>query len=161
MKLLVTGSRAMPYRVEVMNALSEWFISLDDDPKITLIYGGCQHPPLEKYEVPPNNRYLPTYKPRSLWSVDALALETAGRFDWDHEEYGADWYNSCDNRCYHAKYINNFCPAAGPRRNKIMVDQLDPETDQVLAFPYGKSAGTRGCIKLAERAGLDVIVYEL
>lgn len=47
--------------------------------------------------------------------------------------------------------------AAGPLRNKKMVDL---GADIVLAFPKGKSKGTRGCIKLAEEAGLTVKVYE-
>jgi hypothetical protein len=161
MKLLVTGSRAMPFRIEVLNALSEWYIKRDDDPKVTLLHGDCEHPPLEKTDVDPQSRYLPVYKPRSLWSVDQLALETAQRFEWKHEAYPAVWYNSCTASCYHRKYANGYCPAAGPKRNKVMVDELNPKTDVVIGFPYGKSSGTRGCIKLAEKAGLEVIVYEL
>lgn len=158
MKLLVTGSRAMPYRIEVMNAISEWYIK-QDEIDITLLHGDCEHPPLERIENA--ERYLPQYKERTMWSVDKLALEVAQRFGWKHEAHPADWYGGCDDGCYHRKYTNGFCPAGGPKRNKLMVDQLDPETDVVLGFPYGKSNGTRGCIKLAQKAGINVIVYEL
>lgn len=50
-----------------------------------------------------------------------------------------------------------FGKAAGPKRNKEMVDL---GADIVLAFPKGKSAGTRGCIKLAQEAGLPVKIFE-
>lgn len=47
--------------------------------------------------------------------------------------------------------------AAGPIRNQHMVDI---GADVVLAFPLGKSPGTRGCIKAARAAGLPVRIYE-
>ena len=48
--------------------------------------------------------------------------------------------------------------AAGPIRNKQM---LDLKPDIVFAFPCGESKGTRGMIKLAEKAGIQVRVTEL
>jgi hypothetical protein len=50
-----------------------------------------------------------------------------------------------------------FGRAAGPARNTAMVAK---GADLVLAFPLGRSAGTRGCIAAARRAGLHVIVHE-
>lgn len=47
---------------------------------------------------------------------------------------------------------------AGPLRNQEMVDS---GIDLVLAFPKGESPGTRGTIRMAEKAGLKVIVTEL
>ena len=44
--------------------------------------------------------------------------------------------------------------AAGPIRNKKMVDL---GADLMLAFPRGQSRGTRGCMKLAAGAGIEVI----
>ena len=44
--------------------------------------------------------------------------------------------------------------AAGPIRNKEMVDL---GADLVLAFPRGSSRGTRGCMKLAAEAGIEVV----
>lgn len=55
---------------------------------------------------------------------------------------------------------------AGPERNKAMVKAalgLEEEgwTVRYLAFPRGKSTGTRGCLRLCQAAGLDGVVVEL
>lgn len=47
--------------------------------------------------------------------------------------------------------------AAGPLRNGHMVDS---GADLCLAFPFGRSPGTRGCMRLAEAAGIPVEVIE-
>jgi hypothetical protein len=47
---------------------------------------------------------------------------------------------------------------AGPIRNK---DMVDAGADICLAFPKGESRGTRGCTKLAEKAGIATLVTEL
>lgn len=47
--------------------------------------------------------------------------------------------------------------AAGPIRNQHMVDL---GADVVLAFPLRESRGTRGCIKAAQAADLNVRIYE-
>lgn len=49
---------------------------------------------------------------------------------------------------------NRFGKSAGPIRNGRM---LDEEPDVVIAFPIGKSVGTRHCIKEAERRGIRTI----
>jgi hypothetical protein len=46
---------------------------------------------------------------------------------------------------------------AGPLRNRQMVES---GADLCLAFPYGESRGTRGCMQLAEAAGIPVEVVE-
>lgn len=46
---------------------------------------------------------------------------------------------------------------AGPIRNRKMVSL---GADVCLAFPFGDSRGTRGCIKEAERAGIPVMIVE-
>lgn len=45
---------------------------------------------------------------------------------------------------------------AGPRRNAAMVAT---RPSVVLAFPLGESRGTRGCMRLAEKAGIPVRVF--
>ncbi len=45
---------------------------------------------------------------------------------------------------------------AGPIRNQAMVQA---GAVLVLAFPWGSSAGTRGCMSLAEAAGIPIHVY--
>lgn len=48
--------------------------------------------------------------------------------------------------------------AAGPLRNREMVAA---GADVCLAFPMGASRGTRGCIALAQAAGIPTTVVEL
>jgi len=159
MKVLVTGTRSYHDPQRIFNALSLWWDQQDED--ITLVHGACPHPPAKLIG---ENMYSRKYADRTEWSVDMLANEFAQNAKWITKVVPADW-NRCDDGCYHKPRKDasgvNYCPAAGPRRNKKMVDMLNPDKDVVLAFPYGKSAGTRGCIRLAEKAGLHVIVYEL
>lgn len=44
----------------------------------------------------------------------------------------------------------------GPERNARMIAA---GADLVVAFPVGKSSGTRGCIALARAAGIRVAIY--
>jgi hypothetical protein len=46
--------------------------------------------------------------------------------------------------------------AAGPIRNQQMVDA---GATVCLAFPLGKSIGTRGCMAMAAKAGIPVVNY--
>jgi hypothetical protein len=59
------------------------------------------------------------------------------------EVYRADWFK--------------YGESAGPRRNAEMVAA---GAGICLAFPLGESRGTRGCIALAEKAGIPVRVFE-
>lgn len=71
--------------------------------------------------------------------ADKLADEWAFQMGVKADPYPADW----------GKYGN----AAGPIRNRIMLDEGKP--DLVLAFPGGK--GTNGMTRLAEQAGIEVV----
>lgn len=71
--------------------------------------------------------------------ADQLAAMLATRMGMQTEHHPADWHR-------HGK-------AAGPIRNREMVDA---GADVCLAFPIGASPGTRGCMKLAEQAGIPV-----
>ncbi len=48
--------------------------------------------------------------------------------------------------------------AGGPIRNRVMVRA---GAWRVLAFPIGRSPGTRDCIRAAQAAGLHVIVHDI
>lgn len=72
--------------------------------------------------------------------ADTLAKMTWEGFGMPHKPFPADW--------------NQYGKAAGHIRNKAMVDF---GADICLAFPIGESKGTRGCMKLAEKAGIRVI----
>lgn len=51
---------------------------------------------------------------------------------------------------------DRYGPSAGPVRNAAMVAL---GADVCLAFPLGESRGTRGCMALAEKAGIPVLDY--
>lgn len=74
-----------------------------------------------------------------------------GRIDDPHP---AEWWR-CDENCYHAKRTGpdgeNYCPAAGPRRNQEMVDS---GLDLLIAFPGGR--GTADMVDRAKRAGIEI-----
>lgn len=59
------------------------------------------------------------------------------------EPYPADW--------------ERYGRAAGHKRNQEM---LDTSIDLVLAFPLGRSPGTRGCVRLAKKAGIPVKQFQ-
>jgi hypothetical protein len=61
--------------------------------------------------------------------------------------------------------FNSLGPKAGPIRNRDMIQNAATLTRYghevvVFAFPRGASPGTRGCVREAVRAGLDVRVVE-
>ncbi|MEU5772641.1 hypothetical protein ABZ819_04965 [Streptomyces venezuelae] len=60
----------------------------------------------------------------------------------------------------HPGQLDDYCPSAGPRRNAEMVAK-QPRADWMVAFPEPgqPNYGTRGCINLAEAAGIKV--YEV
>lgn len=74
--------------------------------------------------------------------ADSCAATLAPRMGFQVEEHRADW-------TAHGK-------AAGPIRNQAMVAA---GADVVLAFPLGKSTGTRHCMRAAAKAGIPVINY--
>lgn len=53
----------------------------------------------------------------------------------------------------HPGLLADYCPTAGPRRNRAMVDL---GADVMLAAPLGASYGTRGCMTLARSAGIPI-----
>lgn len=77
--------------------------------------------------------------------VDSFAGLFARRNDVKETVFMADW--------------DKYGKAAGPIRNKQMLDEGKP--DLVIAFPTEKSKGTRNMIEQAEKAGVDVIVYDV
>jgi len=102
--------------------------------------------------------------------ADAFCKEFANKVEHsvpdiiiEHRGFPAKWYEH-DENCQHPR--KGYCVAAGPRRNKQMVD-LGP--DLCLAFigdctsprckKPGKhpSHGASGCARLAEQAGIPVV----
>lgn len=74
--------------------------------------------------------------------ADAMADTWGRELGLTVERYPADW--------------NNAGPAAGPARNQQMVD-LGAEL--CLAFPVPGSRGTWDCVRRAQQAGIDTLIY--
>jgi hypothetical protein len=91
------------------------------------------------------------------WDVD----EDPQSADWDH--CGPDCPSVRHRRprkpgdTLHPGQLADYCPNAGPRRNRRMVDA---GADICLAAPLGASYGTRGCMRLARSAGIAVQLVE-
>jgi len=77
--------------------------------------------------------------------ADTLAFLVGRKLGFSVDVYPADW--------------NKYGRRAGYVRNKQMLDEGRP--DIVHAFPVGRSVGTRMMIKLAQDAGVQVIVHEV
>lgn len=90
-----------------------------------------------------------------LWAVANQGLGVIA------EPHPANW-SSCAAECPpgHRRPRRDgtgYCPTAGHRRNQLMVDL---GAAIAFAFPLGASTGTRDCIRRAERAGIEVRVFE-
>ena len=77
------------------------------------------------------------------------ADDIADRWAWGMKQ---DGYNVTPE--LHRADWDRFGRRAGHIRNYQMVKL---GADVCLAFPYGESRGTRGCMKMAHRAGIPVI----
>lgn len=96
--------------------------------------------------------------------VDTIAARIAESWGWLLNQHTADWAHcaeDCPPRSHRKLSLDGFmyCPLAGPRRNKVMVDML-PRPNAVVAFPDrdatpGKS-GTLQCLLYAIRQGLHI-----
>ncbi len=75
--------------------------------------------------------------------ADLLGERYAKENSWEIELYPADW--------------QKYGKAAGPIRNKIMVERCD----MLICFWDGKSKGTRSLIRYAEHCGKTVAVKHI
>lgn len=143
-RVIVTGSRDLPSEEIVWSELAMLCAErLPEGGKITVVHGDC-----------------PTGADRYARTWCELPAEPGYDLEVVEERHPADWAH-CTADCYHRPRTNpdgsNRCPAAGPRRNNEMVAL---GADLVVAFPYGKSIGTRHCMAAADRAGIPVEVVE-
>lgn len=90
------------------------------------------------------------------------ALEDPMAADWDHCAPGCPpspghRRRKKHNDTAHPGLLDDYCPGAGPRRNAEMVAK-DPRPLWMVAFPEPgqPNYGTRGCMKLARAAGIDI-----
>ena len=75
--------------------------------------------------------------------ADKIAHDLCRQLNIREEVFPAQW--------------DTFGKAAGPKRNAFMVSQ---GADLVLAYPKGVSRGTRHCMSVARKAGIEVIDNE-
>lgn len=111
--------------------------------QLVLMHGACPHPATDAMGH------------RNAWSIDAIADEWARHMELNEtavfseiRRRPADWRK-------HGR-------KAGPLRSAEMVAECAAERDagadvEVAGFPYGEARGTKGCLKLARAAGLEVI----
>ena len=104
--------------------------------------------------------------------ADAAGDAWARRNDLPVDPMAADW-DSCGDGCparphrirrppgdrLHPGVLPDYCPVAGPRRNRRLVAK-DPVPVLCVAAPLGRSVGTRGCMRLARAAGVPVRLVE-
>lgn len=77
------------------------------------------------------------------FGADAFASQWARAHGIKQDPHPADW--------------KRYRLRAGPIRNAEMVAL---GADRCYAYPRGRSPGTRGCVRLAESAGIPVMVRE-
>jgi hypothetical protein len=75
--------------------------------------------------------------------ADAIAEQLWRSWGLPVERYVAQW--------------RRFGNSAGPKRNQQMVNS---GANACIAFPKGASRGTRGCLSMAQRAGISTVVIE-
>jgi len=110
------------------------------------------------------SRKWPPQQRQQLWYpliAAAPDLVIHGGCDEGVDVFVEDWcrHNEVDSRIVRAKWraTGELDRSAGPRRNVRML-ALYPRVP-VLAFPYGISPGTNGCIRLAVKMGHEVTVF--
>lgn len=134
-RILITGSRNWDDRDAVMDALQRAFARFDGP--ITVVHG----------DAPGADR------------TAAMLVRECFRPRGTLESWRAGWTGPCRDACTpgHRKPRTGgaeYCPAAGNYRNAEMVAA---GADVCLAFPLGRSTGTRDCMRRAEAAGIRVV----
>lgn len=102
--------------------------------------------------------------------LDQLARDIVLSWGWEAVPVPAEWGEcgeGCPPRAHRRTQVGGratYCPLAGPRRNRAMVDRYGVSSLGLLAFPAqgsnGKS-GTWDCVHYAADQGLHVAVKPL
>lgn len=142
-RILVTGSRVWEDRDSIARTLSAAHAELGVPPGQIVVVHGAQGT-LKGGVV--------------VKGLDLMAAEVAAELGMGTEAHPANWQAPCVQICDHGpRPVNrlgrSYCPAAGFRRNQRMVLL---GACLCLAWPLGRSAGTRDCMRRAERAGILV-----
>jgi hypothetical protein len=151
LRLLIAGGRNLPDPLVITEPIAHIALNEPTNARIVVVHGDCPGP-------------------NSADQAVAEWIRDCGEYlGVDAEPHPADWDN-CGPECpstpshrrtkkpgdiYHPGQLDTYCPGAGPRRNAHMVSL---GADQMIAAPdpTGPSYGTRGCMKLAQAAGISV-----
>lgn len=109
------------------------------------------------------------------WGLDALAARIAVGWGWTVEPFEAKWAQcgpvgerheaGCPPHQHRRQRADGseYCPMAGPRRNRLMVE-AEPVADAAAAFPargdWGRG-GTWDCMTRLAEAGVWTVVHSL
>lgn len=97
--------------------------------------------------------------------LDRLARDIVRRWGWDLDPVPAEW-EECGEGCPPKRHRRirrdgaEYCPFAGPRRNRIMVDRYGPGAFGLLGFPAIGSNGRSGtwdCVHYAADQGVPIL----
>lgn len=148
--VLVTGSRKWTDRTVIRAALIQVPLRWQVRPAAVVVRHGAQG----------------TYRKRNgilvlVKGADMMADEEATALGMRIDPMPADWFGPCRPECHHGPRRRNragrdYCQMAGMYRNQDMVD-TEPKPTVTLAFPIGRSPGTRDCMRRAELAGILII----
>lgn len=146
-RVIVTGSRDLPDG-PVGRRLMHLLADVPLGARLVIVHGACPTGADEEAA-----RF-------GGWAKQAGAEEIG--MEVEVEPHPADWDGPCTSRCRpnHRRPWRDgatYCPAAGARRNREMADL---GADLCLAFPLGRSPGTRDMIRKAKAAGVPVEVVE-
>ena len=145
--ILLTGSRKLRDRVIVRRALHAAVESWGVDPsEVGVVHGGAYG--LDR---------IGAYEAAAMGMLVARPMIP----EWDH--CGPDCPPGPHRKPKPGRPGETYCPLAGVRRNQAMVDRVvaflnaGPGRRAVcLAFPMGRSTGTRDCARRAKAAGIHV-----
>lgn len=130
-RIIVTGSRRWTNRTAIREALAK---TAQTYGTITVVHGAASGA----------DRHA------SEWAQNWI------QYGIQERPYPADWKH-CAPDCPPGHRLTGrhgeYCPTAGTRRNLQMIAD---GAALVLAFPIGRSPGTRHCIRHAEAAGIPV-----
>lgn len=148
--LLTTGSRELPHHLlhTIGARIGSLALDLGDRPLIVR-HGACPGPNSADQAVTDWTRTNGTW---------LGVTEDPHPADWDHCTHACPQGHRRAKKpgdIWHPGACDDYCPAAGPRRNAEMTAL---GADECWGFPHPSrpSFGTRNCMRLAEKAGITV-----
>jgi hypothetical protein len=141
-RVIFTGSRKWRDKAAIARALLD-VVNRYPGEEITIVTGA------QRQRNPRFDPFSDNGEPEYI-GLDYLVAEMAREVGLNVEEHPAD--RECEEHEWGHSFKVHGRPG-GPIRNKVMVDKGAAECH---GFPMGASPGTRGCMKLADEAGIPV-----